>query len=1115
MKKTVSAALLLMLCLLCAGALANGWGLPGGLVTLVDGDPMYENYTMDACDAGTVKNRPGSIGDLAVFVMEHRSHTELFIARQEEGAWKAEAQSATAVRRLYEEGAQELTISVLDGSTFELIYPDALYRYTYDGHAWLLVYAELESGAATLALRDGGYGYAFARGDETATWWTTALAISRFEDTNDYRAVSISALPATAEQVLRLNHTQSLLPNGMYFGVTVTAPGKGTAPVYSAPDETAMRFGNGKAAVGLAGTLSVLDWRDGYMMIHYRVGQDAARIGYIREDAGVAKALEKRGFSQQDFDGGVKRWGRMPAVIAEETVLTDDPHVSEGARNVLTAGTEVTCIAFWGPLYALVEYTAPAGQLARGFVPMKAIAIPEPEIAPEAMAKIENTAWEIWAGGSMYCDYQNYREDGLFIGEWQEDEAGESNDAVIAQYAISEYAPAWSLYWADTAYMVTFTRENGHISRYGLDFGDEGINLKTDEGGGGFRPYTGELAAADALAAQLKRTDRSAQPTPEPPMAATPEPAAAQSASPQLGRVVQTGARDAEEGLGEAVVAFSDEPPASLAAALAECGVDASQVTQGYAQRRGRWEYAQMLLADGEKQTLCCGLYVPGAGWQLTFSDAALRQGEAAQLHAIAESCYAFDVIYPDVTYSWFCGSNGWQLNAVYTAEYKLSAGYDYIRWYDRKDAESPLQSSAVYSSQPILLTEFDVAAYPTTPEEARAQSEGHPENDPSKALMILTDEQKTWMISDTPCAALREYASSNAPAVAYLMDGTEAEALEVSQDGDFVHIRIGDLEGWAERGNVLLGAERAGEFISGGEIAQVYAAGSAPGQPLLAKPNAAAEQKGFLAYGESVHVLAILPDDLWFYVRAQDGQMGYMSYHTVAQTDNMHDAYIYSEDPARRLNLRAFPETDAQVLGKYYSGVRVVHLFSLRQPDGWSRVIIEGVTGWVRGEYLTYWNDYNGREWLPPIGTVQGVNSKGLNVRTGPDGDVLTAYPVGTKMEILGVTQNGNWAHVRLRDGTTGYAMTRYLGGEPERAAKNSFALKESITENAVYGGEVTGLSKGERVRIAERPHAAWHTPGWREGDYTRVYGEEAAIYVVGDGAGAFTTADNLALDW
>lgn len=1115
MKKAILAAITLLLCLMCAGALGNSWGLSGGLLTLVDGDPMYENYTMGACDAATAKKRPGAIGDVAVFVMEHRSHTELFVARREKGEWKTEAQSTTAVRRLNEEGAEDLTISVLDGNTFELSYPDALYRYAYDGNAWKLVYAQLDNGAATLTLGENGYGYAFARGGKEACWWTQALAISRFEDTNDYRAVSISALPETAEQVRRLNYTQSLLPDGMYFGVTLTAPGKGTLPVYSAPDDASMRFGNGKASVGLAGTLSVLDWRDGYMMVHYRVGQDAARIGYIREDEDIAKALKLRGWEEADFDGGIKRWGRMPAVIAEETVLTDDPHVSAGARNVLAAGTEVTCISFWGPLYALVEYT-PGSQLARGFVPMKDIQIAEPETDPEAMARIENTAWEVWAGGTMFANYHNYREGGLFIGEWIEDEDGEPSDAFIAQYAISKYDPAWNLYWADTQYMLTFTRDDGRINRYGFDFGEEGINLKTSEGGGGFRPYAGSLEAADKLAAQARTELAAAMLTPEPPIAATPEPEKpAQSAYPQLGRTVQTGARDQETGMGDAVIAFTADVPQSLAAALAECALGDTQVVQGYAQHRDRWEYAQMLLVDGDKQTLCCGLYVPGEGWQLTFSEYAVRQGEAAQLKPNDMSCYSFDLIYPDVTYTWFCGSNGWRLQDVEKGIYRLSAGNDYVRWDALNEYGYSVSSSAVYSSQPILLTEFDIVAYPTTPEEALGQSEGHPENDLSKALIVMTQEQKTYMISDMPCAPLYTYASGDAEVIAYLMDGVEPEALEVSLDGDFVRIRIGDLEGWAERENVLLGAERAGVFTIGGETAQVYTAGGVAGHPLRAAPNEAAEQTGFLAHGESVHVLAIMPGDLWFYVRARNGQMGYMSYHTVCKTDNMHDAYIYSEDPTRRLNLRAFPQADAQVLGKYYSGVRVVNLFSLHQADGWSRVIIEGSTGWVRPEYLTYWNDYNGREWLPPIGTVQGVNSKGLNIRVRPEGDVLTAYPVGTKMEILGVTQDGNWAHVRLRDGTTGYAMTRYLGGEPKRAAENGFKLKAAVTENAVYGGEVTGLTKGTRVRMAERPHAEWHTPGWREGDMARVFGEEAAVYVTDGEHGGFTTADNLALDW
>lgn len=122
------------------------------------------------------------------------------------------------------------------------------------------------------------------------------------------------------------------------------------------------------------------------------------------------------------------------------------------------------------------------------------------------------------------------------------------------------------------------------------------------------------------------------------------------------------------------LVKFTDNPPAELAEALAASPWAGAEIIAGRADRRfERWEYTQMILQDDASvYWLCCGNYDEQDGWQLTASNAALRQDEAPELVSEAErygytdeqvgsngGCYQFDVVYPDVRYGWFFSSAG------------------------------------------------------------------------------------------------------------------------------------------------------------------------------------------------------------------------------------------------------------------------------------------------------------------------------------------------------------------------------------------------------------------------------------------------------------------------
>ncbi len=510
MMKRFFALLLLAAFLLPGAACANGWGLPGGLPALFEHNPAYADHTMQECDAQTDKNRPG---DVAVFVMESRYHNELFVARKADGAYRIDAQSTAALRQTGWDDSG-LDIALLTDDLFELRYPGETYRFRYQNEyeGWCLDSAHIASSGLTLEwdARSGGY-IATENGEEAK--WLCALHLSSKNACGhlQYDAFSLSAMPRTLAALRAGQHADSLLPMGQYTEELYSGLGDAQLPVYSAPDTSSMRFAGGKAAVSLQGSFLALDWRDGFVMVHYDVSPRTARVGYVQATDALAQALTASGWQENDFQY-VSRWGRMDAILTADAPLTDDPFVSGYPQLTLPAGTRVTALSAWNALYAVVETTMD-GQRVRGFVPLWMVDIPEPPVDETGMQALAGTAWEIYAGGYMYAERIHYRPDGTFVADWLSDASGEA-DARTGRYAVSRADPAWGLYWHDVPYMITYTDgQSGSVLRFGMDIAGEGLSLYTEEGSGGFLPYDGEPPAA-----ALPRE------TPEPPPTPTPEP---------------------------------------------------------------------------------------------------------------------------------------------------------------------------------------------------------------------------------------------------------------------------------------------------------------------------------------------------------------------------------------------------------------------------------------------------------------------------------------------------------------------------------------------------------------------------------------------------------------
>lgn len=356
--------LMTMSCLLILSlnvpALANGWGLKGGIYDIVSDDKRYEGYFAVADDG----NKALAGRHVNHAVLQNRYHAVLIAAYREDKVWQAQNVSTTAVFQpgSVPEGLPAVpTITHGESSAFILSYGDReVYTFRYDEDAeYYLARAEFKQNEwYTNALMEQPEGMLFWQsgpgeifvpvGD--ALWETSSISLQEF---------NIAQTPRSMAEVRNMNAVHWAL-GGDARPLTALSTRKGTEnartfPVYSAPDKTSFRSASGKASVSLGGDVTVYGTEDGWTLISYEVSPRTSRFGYIEGDYADGKALE---------------FQPVALVAAADTFLTDDPFVSQYAQVRISRGAELTGLAQCGEYYAYCEFTQGEQKL-RGFVPMK------------------------------------------------------------------------------------------------------------------------------------------------------------------------------------------------------------------------------------------------------------------------------------------------------------------------------------------------------------------------------------------------------------------------------------------------------------------------------------------------------------------------------------------------------------------------------------------------------------------------------------------------------------------------------------------------------------------------------------------------------------------------
>ena len=144
-------------------------------------------------------------------------------------------------------------------------------------------------------------------------------------------------------------------------------------------------------------------------------------------------------------------------------------------------------------------------------------------------------------------------------------------------------------------------------------------------------------------------------------------------------------------------------------------------------------------------------------------------------------------------------------------------------------------------------------------------------------------------------------------------------------------------------------------------------------------------------------------------------------------------------------LNLRAQASTESDILGKYGWGTEVE---VLGFDGNWAYVEVDGKNGYMYSQYL-------GSEDAAIATAYVATNSRGLNLRSKPNGDILGSYPRGTKVTILAA--DGSWSKVSVGE-LTGYMASQWLSAKKPSSSSGS-------TSSPVAGSAVVSNPRDTQV--------------------------------------------------
>ncbi len=144
----------------------------------------------------------------------------------------------------------------------------------------------------------------------------------------------------------------------------------------------------------------------------------------------------------------------------------------------------------------------------------------------------------------------------------------------------------------------------------------------------------------------------------------------------------------------------------------------------------------------------------------------------------------------------------------------------------------------------------------------------------------------------------------------------------------------------------------------------------------------------------------------------------------SLAQSDSSGILATIDAGDASKVHLRAQPSTQAESLGLYFTGTKV--LCNAYPTGEWTRVAIGSESGYMKSQYLKWGNDQDKIKSKQPTGVVK--TKSWVNFRSWPSlqAEILGKLGNGTAMIIHGETVS-HWYYATIED-TVGYVKAEYV---------------------------------------------------------------------------------------
>lgn len=245
---------------------------------------------------------------------------------------------------------------------------------------------------------------------------------------------------------------------------------------------------------------------------------------------------------------------------------------------------------------------------------------------------------------------------------------------------------------------------------------------------------------------------------------------------------------------------------------------------------------------------------------------------------------------------------------------------------------------------------------------------------------------------------------------------------------------------------------------------------------------------------------------DAWYKI-SYNGTVGYVSSQYLTGVSQVKDFNASGKVNDSGVRYRTGPSTSDSILGSLGSGT-AVSIVGIN--NGWFKIVYNGVTGYMRSDYIditavssgTSTSEASGTE-APSASKTGTVTADYVRFRTGPslNSTIIRTLNTGTKVDVL--SETSGWYKI-VYSGTTGYMSSTYVSLKSETVSEPE--LEEMNSSGYVSGNYVrlrtgpstnysiiTTLNYGTAVQVLGKTNG-WYkisyngNTGYMSGDYIKL---------------------------